>query len=354
MIDPLTMLAIFTAASGAMGSLLWAKRKARAKYTEVWLIAAGRLNGEFIPKGGTWYAPTPMAIRAKVGGVRVYVDSYIVSNDNSSVKYTRIVAGDAHVGTVHLDVRERTILSSVGKLFGAQDVDVSRPELGDRVIKASDEALARAWISPTVARAIAASAPYSFSLQGSKLTVLRTGMEDDADRLARVTRAAAEFMARGRELVAAWSSLAGALGGVVEEPLVLVDRAVQGKISALRHSVEVTIDFALDDQQTVTAVRACRKRHDDAFTIVQGASPKPTGDPEFDATYTVEITDDTTTAPSAEAREKLLACKPLKVIARREHLTLLLFGLELDQERMLAAVDAVALLATGSTVGPYR
>ena len=47
-----------------------------------------------------------------------------------------------------------------------------------------------------------------------------------------------------------------------------------------------------------------------------------------------------TSAPSAVAREKLLACKPMTVMARGEHLTLLLEGLELDQERMLVAAHA--------------
>lgn len=230
MIDPVTAFVLFSAASSAMGALLLRSiRRANARRAEVWKKAAELLGGEFLLTRGPWQDRLPMAIRARVNGVHVCADSYVVSSGQSSNTWTRIVATNRDAPEVRIEVRERSLLTSVGRLLGAQDVDVSRPELSEHVIKAGDESIARAWISPSVARAIVACAPYTFSC-GDKLSVVRAALEDDADRLARTARATAAFAARGDEIVAAWSSLASALSGVVEEPLVLVDRAVQGKI----------------------------------------------------------------------------------------------------------------------------
>lgn len=360
--DPISATVLFGAVSGGFGLILWAARKGRLLTEKSWQATATALDGEYVPVGGPWYQRTPMEVRANIKSVRVIADSYVVSTGKSSITYTRVVAKPVHAGVVRLEVHPRTLPSSVGKLFGAQDVDVGRPELEQYIIKAGDEQIARAWISPSVARAVVAAAPYWFAIEGGRAKLVRVGLEGDTDRLARAMKAAATFAARGKKLAVEWSKLAGALGGTLREEMHLVDHACEGAIMVLRHACEVTISFLRVDDRTVTAVSAQRQDPSGRMMILPAAAEAPpkltrvtSGDAAFDEAFVTLVDEAGKDArPIADVRDKLLAATPMRATIQGTKIEVLLDGIVLDASRIDAAVEAAAMLAATTATGPYR
>ncbi len=363
--DPASITALVAVMSSGFGALLWSAAKAgRKRYEQTWQAAADAVGGEFLPMGGPWHSRTPMAVRATFEGVTVVADSYVVSNGKSSTTYTRIIAKPAHAAGVRIEVKNANVFFTLSKvLFGAQDVKLGVVEFDDtHVVKAGDEAVARAWLNRAVVRGVMSSHPYLFSLEGSTAKLVRTNLESDSALLARAMRAAAVFAARGRRMEARWTKLAASLSGSVQQELRLVDRACEGEITLLRHGTRVSVSLSRRDDHTMTAVVANRQDDVGRVIVVPAASKGydkliqvKTEDPAFDqafCTFVDEAARDS--LPSAEAREKILIARPARVSIEARTAEVVFDGIEMDQKRIDAAAECVALLAAASGTGPYR
>jgi hypothetical protein len=87
---------------------------------EVWRDTAGRLGGEYF-EGGKRKAPR---IRLVHGPWRLTLDSYTVSNGQSSVTYTRLQAPYVSTGEVVFRTYKANFFHRIGRTLGMQDIPI--------------------------------------------------------------------------------------------------------------------------------------------------------------------------------------------------------------------------------------
>lgn len=107
---------------------------------DVWRELSSEVGGEFVEGSFTQSSK----VRVKVKEWTITLDTFTVSNQNSSSTYTRMRAPFVNVDQFRFTIYRRSIFTNLGKLLGMQDI-----EIGDRafdeafVIKANDEAKVR-------------------------------------------------------------------------------------------------------------------------------------------------------------------------------------------------------------------
>lgn len=190
-----------------------------------------------------------------VGGVEVTVTA-------SPSGETRVVASAPGARDLYLKLYPEGFGSGLGKVFGAQDVEVGESRFDGRyMIKASDESLARLWLSHEVRKLLSeahpdeASGPFLIQLEGEQVTISWTGSHD-AQRLVGACRAAAALGKRARALLEELRTIAEELDGT------LVSEAAQWwpgvSIVVMRGELEVLIDhvsIALESKQPTLHTR---------------------------------------------------------------------------------------------------
>ena len=100
----------------------------------IWRGMAPQLDAEFVDRGlfKTSY------IMKKFEVWRIYMN-YFSSKDNS---YTRVLAPYIATREFKFDIHHKNILSALGKIFGAQDIEIGDPYFDrEYIVKSNDEGL---------------------------------------------------------------------------------------------------------------------------------------------------------------------------------------------------------------------
>jgi hypothetical protein len=250
MIGTLAATIMLIAGLGGFVSAARASRSRVERIAEVWKRAARLVGGQWAKAEGAWYTP-------KAGTIRAYVDHVDVTVVTDSKSATHANAEAPTAASLAIEVRPRELsLRSAADL--PVEVMTGDESFDDAHIVATTHAdLARAWMSPKVQRAIAASRPYVFRLGGGHVQVSRAHLEDDPDRLARVIRAAAVFAFRGKEIARAWSVMATKLEGETQSPLTL-----EGGEGSAIHFTRGSVTLTVSAEQALTTIRAGELRID--------------------------------------------------------------------------------------------
>jgi hypothetical protein len=360
----MTDLLMTLATAGGLSALVtWAFVAAQKRMKilqSAWEEAARRLGGRCDPKR--------LSIEAVVDDVTVIVETYTVSNGKSSVTYTRLRAYAEAPAGLRLAVSRESIFSTVGKALGAQDVVVGDTHFDELfVVKASDEALARAWLTPEVTAKLTSVPEYTHRLRDSQVESTRAGIEPNSSELVRVAHATACLAGRGARLRADWRALALALGGGVgaelwTEETPRIELATHGSTVFIQLTRPVTGPEFLR-RGTVTQVSALRAGlHADRFIV---ASPEHLVDRDGDVVTFAEGTLGPLAARSTDAsmtggrfdRESLSAlaeARPDALLADEERVAAFFLGPVFDAERLGQAARVVARLAASETDAPYR
>ena len=114
---------------------------------------------------------------------------------------------------VVLSIYAENVLASIGKVLGAQDVEVGAPRFDAFfVVKSNAEDVARAWLHGDVTEDLCQAPDFRFELENGTLRATFRGLVDDGPKLARALRAVAKLAARGRELEGEWAEAASRAG----------------------------------------------------------------------------------------------------------------------------------------------
>jgi len=324
----------------ALAAVVLLVRKFNEKLRAGWAEAARRLGGTYQPKVGPWYRRTSH-IRAELGGQPILIDHYSVSTGQSSITYTRCSAPVDFAGDLELKIYPKGFWSKVGEGLGAQDIKTGDPAFDEAyVVKASDEARARAWLDPEVREAITRLGGYRLTLKNGRLVSERAELESDPDRLQRLAQTTATVARRGAQLRNFWLDAATQRGGTVEEP-----SHGRLRIAIDGDSVPLRIDTRTA-QEGATEIVARRLSADGERFVL---SPRD-GEWAIDS----DEPDLTHRRISPEIGARLDRLGPLRIEADREELRVVTTGLEGDPERLAEAVALAEELAQADPRGAYR
>lgn len=218
--DPASLLLLGGAASTALAAMIAGLRhlnnQAEAKATAAWRAVAADLDARYLPPGGPWYRRTSRVIEARIDNVSVKLDHYDESSGNSSVTYTRAVATAPSPTAFELTVQDAGLMTALGSVIGKQRVLYDdRTFDAERVVRSSDEDLARHWINRRLRLALVLCKDCYWKLESDSLTLRHTGLASDRQALLHLAKTTAELAKRGRLLSYAWRRLGAALGGKV-------------------------------------------------------------------------------------------------------------------------------------------
>jgi hypothetical protein len=150
--------------AGFAGLLLKFTKAEFESFTQQWAAYAQSRQlsmhvGRFFPFRGN-------VLTGTVENVPIQLDHYVVSHGKSSTPYTRVVARAIEPLPLSLRVFVEGFFSSVGKLFGTQDIQVGHPAFDQRfMVKADNEALARSLLDAELCRALEAFPHESLSFE---------------------------------------------------------------------------------------------------------------------------------------------------------------------------------------------
>lgn len=131
-----------------------------------------------------------MRVTASPDGVPLVLDYFVVSTGKTSVTYTRVKIDPEHaqraskLRDLDFNIYREHALSGLGKLLGAQDVQIGDPAYDDAfMIKASGEARIRSLITAEWRRAHLQQREVALGLAKGELTAIQMGFISDVDKL---------------------------------------------------------------------------------------------------------------------------------------------------------------------------
>ncbi len=345
-----------------------ARRAAEARWRiarPIWQRAAALVGGEF--KSGPGQRGDPrMQISVVFENVALLVDHDIDHGDASVVRYhTRITGSARNPSGLRLRVHEQRLRRASGGAFRARQVDVGDPALdGAFVVKASIPTLARWWLSPPLREALRAAADYQLTLESHRLTALRAGLEDDAEKLVSAIRAAALVAGRGRALTKELRALSQEHGG----RLLSGAASSEGEMTIeIEHrSRRLTVEFGREGKTGAfgTRVRAARAASpSERFSLRRRprrgsarGGRGPSGDDALPRAYELQADapDRVAQRLGDELRREIAALRPAAVVGDEAAVTLIFGQLETGRDRIERAIAIVSALAAPSPHGPYR
>jgi hypothetical protein len=123
---------------------------------EVWGQLCREIGGELIDKG-FWKGKN---VQAQVGPWTIVLDTYTVSEGESSTTYTRLRAPFLNPGGFRFATYRKGPFSGMGKLFGMQDIEVGDPEFDEAfIIQGNDEETVRELFGNTRIRELMLAQP---------------------------------------------------------------------------------------------------------------------------------------------------------------------------------------------------
>jgi hypothetical protein len=269
-----------------------------------------------------------------------------------------------------ITVRRESVLLSIGKAFGAQDVLVGYAPFDRRfIVKASDEDLARAWLVPVVTHALVEALPYIHELgEGGEVLSTRIGIESDVNALLRAVNASVSLARRGAAIRAEWRRLAHELQGIVAaEPWANPEPRLEIQEQGTTVLIELTRIESLPKPlrgRLLTCLRASRPvggcgdhfvgapegtLHERDGDIVELEPGKAGG---FEVRSKVVRT--TATRFDDELLDAIADARPMRLWGDDDTLVVVFLGIMLDVVRLRSAVKIVAHLAASVATGPYR
>jgi len=190
----------------------WATQHQRQRQ-QVWQHVAARRGGRYNPRQTGFLKARPASIDVPVRDIAVHVDTYVVSNKNSSTTYTRWRAGYLlPVGPVYR-VFQDNIVSSIGTAIGFEDVVLGGHQAFDTkfVVRSADAVATRtAWTPSARDRMIRGFPAARVAADGHRVTLTNVGALRDATRLEVGIDLVAELAAYGYSWLDALRRLPGA------------------------------------------------------------------------------------------------------------------------------------------------
>ena len=101
---------------------------------EIWAQIATDIGGEFI-QGGFWGKDV---LIYKHGEWQILLDTYVVSTGTSSYTVTRMRAPFVNKDDLYFKISRQGFFSSIGKLFGMQDIEIADPFFDEQFIIKGD------------------------------------------------------------------------------------------------------------------------------------------------------------------------------------------------------------------------
>ncbi|MGC9367673.1 MAG: DUF3137 domain-containing protein [bacterium] len=103
---------------------------------EIWQQVCGQLGGRYIDRG--FFQSDKMEIDHR--NWTITFDTYTTRTNNNTTRYTRIRAPYINPDGFRFEIYRKSIFSSLGKLFGLQDITIGDPQFDDDfIIKSNDQ-----------------------------------------------------------------------------------------------------------------------------------------------------------------------------------------------------------------------
>jgi hypothetical protein len=356
--DPGTILLAIVAGGSAFAGIIataarW-QRKAEDTANASWLAAAAELEGRYVPLGGPWYNRTGRRIEASVDGVDVTVDHFEEGAGETSQTYTRAVAAAPSAEGFRLTVHDAGIVSALGTAVGAQDVEYDDPPFDKaRVVRTSDEDLARHWINRRLRVALLRAGARVWKIEHGVLTVRQTGMVTRSDQLCELARTAGGLAARGAALGREWGTLGRSLGGRARG----TKRWPDGARLELEDGVVVTLSRGRKRDSSNTLVQAPRAANARDTWTVTGRhlrrKQQPVGE-ELELGQALPDHSVWSAEPQraagrfdAATTARIRELAPKEMEASAQTLTIALPGLVLDRATLQSAIELARDLRAG-------
>ncbi|WP_437751426.1 hypothetical protein [Sorangium sp. So ce1389] len=342
------------------------RRAAEARWKiarPIWERAASLVGGEFKSGPDRWGA-LRMQISVVIENVALLVDHGIDDNDVSGAPHhTRITSTTRNPSGLWLRVHEKQLRRASSGAFRARQVDVGDPALdGAFVVRTSIPGLARWWLTPPLREALRAAADYQLTLESHRLTAVRAGLEDDAEKLVSAIRAAALVAGRGRALTKELRALSQALGGRLLYGADPASSEGEMTIEIEHRSRLLTVEFGRGGKKGAfgTRVRVARAASpSERFTLRRRSrrgARAPSGDDALRRAYELLADAPDRVAPRLgdELRRDIAALRPAAVVGDEAAVTLVFGQIETGRDRIERAIAIVSALAAPSPHGPYR
>ncbi|WP_437766765.1 hypothetical protein WMF27_22825 [Sorangium sp. So ce281] len=372
--EPILIMLIISGITTLVGGIAetrhQARRAAEARWRlagPIWQRAADLVGGKFKSGPDPW-GDRRMQISVVCENVSLLVDHDIDHDDVSVARYhTRITGTARNPSGLRLRVHEQRLRRARGGAFRARQVDVGDPALdGAFVVKASIPALARWWLTPPLREALRAAADYQLTLESHRLTAIRVGLEDDAEKLASAIRAAALVADRGRAFAKELRALSQGLGGRLLSGAGAASSEGGMTIELEHRSRLFTVEVGREGGKGAfgTRVRAARAASpSERFTLRRRprrgpprGAPDPSGDDALPRAYELSAEAPDRVAPrlGEELGREIAALRPAAIVGDEAAVTLVFGHLETGRERIERAIAIVSALAAPERRGPYR
>lgn len=349
------VMVFFSVLVFALAVVLVREIQARQRVDEVWTKVADRLGGTFIKKadiGSGFHQLATSRLTVSIEDREVVV----VSGTGRAIQM-QLTASATRGDGLELEVRRKSALPNQVGLPGSEIVRVGdRAFDGKFVVKANGEHLARLWIDGGIRRAVTAAGNYGFVVSEGKVTARRGGLENDETKLIAAITATARLARRGTDLERQWRKMAGNLGGV--EP------SHDGRwpaidVSADGVSMHINVESELEPGCETVVVAQPRRPSWERFVL---GNPRPSwalklrrvADTRWLAKPLFSEDPSRTATWLTELREQLDSLQARGMSFDGQRVRLGLEGIVLDEQRLRAAVDFVALLCRRMDADPYR
>jgi hypothetical protein len=328
-----------------------------AKTDAEWRRAAERLEGEFHPAVGRLIGAKSRRIVATVDRIEVEVDHYTQRSNDTTTTYTRLRARARAPEGFRLALSRTHLFSELARALGFQDVEVGNTSFdADHVVKASDPEAARLWLNGIVRKHILKAPEYRYQIEDGYVKAERSGLERSAPEIVRAVRAVAALADGRQRIFRVWGALAQQHGGKVR-----LRQRRWAQLEMERDGVPITIDTSVLHRRNYTVVRAQAVGAAlEPFVLARDArlgceEPPSDGLEELpDYQLWCDDRDGVVALLSASVQTAIAELRPAEVRVEADAVALWCRGISVDALELDGATALAAVLASGSTRGPYR
>ena len=356
------VLALLVVGLGALiVSLIRYARRMAARMRAGWTEAARLLGGTFDAKTGPWHSRTAL-ISGAVNGLPVRIDHYTVSTGKTSQVWTRVRADAAEAGALTFKVQPRHALSGLAEWLGFRELRTGDEAFDQAfVVRGKDPALVRAWLSPEVRAAMLQARAFVYALKGGEVSADTPKLATEPAELLAAANATAALASAGTRLSERWAELAAATGG----RLVAVPEGGR-RIELDAASVPLRIDTSVMDEQAGTATRVTGRVMDakaERFDLGPVDSSPPVELAPVEAAALGEGSrlrlassepEKTRARWSEDVRRRIEAVAPERIVSDGQDVSVVLRGVETDEERLKEAMALADELARPPRGAAYR